>query len=40
VIGAADAMMIDYRRAELRLLPSGSAFMARSGTRLPGSRLR
>lgn len=40
VIGAADALMIDYRRAELRLLPSGSAFMARSGTRLPGSRLR
>lgn len=40
VIGAADAVMIDYARAELRLLPSGSAFTARSGTRIPGSRIR
>ncbi|MCU0976394.1 MAG: aspartyl protease family protein [Steroidobacteraceae bacterium] len=40
VVGAADALMIDYRREELRLLPTGSAFAARTGSRVPGSRLR
>jgi predicted aspartyl protease len=40
VIGAADALMIDYRRAELRLLPTGSAFASHTGSRVPGSRLR
>lgn len=36
VIGVADAIMIDYGRAELRLLPAGAELAARRGSRLPG----
>ena len=39
VIGVADAIMIDYGRAELRLLPAGAALAARRGSRLPGKPL-
>jgi predicted aspartyl protease len=39
VLGAADGLMVDYARAELGLLPTGSALRPRSGTRFPGSRL-
>ncbi len=39
VIGAADGLMIDYRREEMLLLPSGASALA-SGLRRHGSRIR
>ena len=38
VIGVADALMIDYERGELRMLPAGSGSSGRTGSRIPGGR--
>jgi predicted aspartyl protease len=37
VLGTSDALMVDYRRRELLILPAGSQFTVRTGTRLPAT---